>query len=75
MPLPLTSVKILDLVRFATFAFLPVVLAFLAIIIALYPLSAAAQLSAAYTVADVQVDETAESAAAARDIALQKGRH
>ena len=74
MPLPLTSVKILDLVRFATSAFLPVVLAFLAIIIALYPLSAAAQLSAAYTVADVQVDETAESAAAARDIALQKGQ-
>ena len=74
MPLPLTSVKILDLVRFATSAFLPVVRAFLAIIIALYPLSAAAQLSAAYTVADVQVDETAESAAAARDIALQKGQ-
>ena len=74
MPLSLTSVKILDLVRFATSAFLPVVLAFLAIIIALYPLSAAAQLSAAYTVADVQVDETAESAAAARDIALQKGQ-
>jgi hypothetical protein len=74
MPLPLTSVKILDPVRFATSAFLPVVRAFLAIIIVLYPLCAAAQLSAVYTVADVQVDETAESAAAARDIALQKGQ-
>jgi hypothetical protein len=74
MPLSLTSVKILDPVRFATTAFLPVVRAFLVIILALYPLSAAAQSSAVYTVADVQVDETAESAAAARDIALRKGQ-
>ena len=74
MLMPLTSVKILDPVRFATSAFLLAARGFLAIIIALYPLSAAAQLSAVYTIADVQVDETAESASAARDIALQKGQ-
>jgi hypothetical protein len=74
MPLPLTSVKILDPVRFATFAFWSALRAFFVIIIALYPLSAAAQSSAVFTIVDVQVDETAESAAAARDVALQKGQ-
>ncbi|NKB20636.1 MAG: DUF2066 domain-containing protein [Alphaproteobacteria bacterium] len=74
MPLPLSSVKILDPAGFVTSAFRLVVRAFLPVFLALYPLTAAAQSSAVYTIADVRVDETAESAAVARDIALQKGQ-
>ncbi len=74
MPLPLYSVKILDPARFATSAFAPIFLGIIAITLLLNPLAAAAQSSVVYTVSDVEVDETAESAAAARDIALQKGQ-
>ena len=72
--MPLYSVKILDPGRFVTCAFMPIVLAIAAITLLLNPLAAAAHSSAVYTVTNVEVDETAESAAAARDIALQKGQ-
>jgi len=74
MPLSITSLKILDPCRFATPAFIAVVLSFFMIILVLYPLTGAAQTSAVFSVANVEVDDTAESAAAARDIALQKGQ-
>ena len=74
IPWPWCLVKILNLIWFATSAFTRMVAMFATLFTLLYPCSTAAQLGGVYTIAKVIVDETAESAAAARGVALKIGQ-
>jgi len=67
-------VKILDPMSFATSALRGIITVLGIAFVAVYAGFAAAQTGSVYAVGSVAVDETAESAATARDIALKKGQ-
>ena len=66
--------KILNPIWFATSAFIQMLVAFAILFSLFYPCSAAAKSREVYTVNNVTVDVTAESAAVAREVALKKGQ-
>ena len=74
MTLPRCYVKILDPMSFATSALRGIITVLGIAFVAVYAGFAAAQTGSVYAVGSVAVDETAESAATARDIALKKGQ-
>jgi hypothetical protein len=67
-------VKILNPIWFATSAFIQTLVTCAILFSLLYPCSAAAQSGEVYTVKNVKVDVTAESAAVAREAALKIGQ-
>ena len=72
--LPRCLVKILNPIRFATSAFIQTLVTCATLFPLLYPCSTAAQSGEVYTVKNVKVDVTAESAAVAREAALKIGQ-
>ena len=74
IPLPRCLVKILNPIWFATSAFIQTLVTCATLFSLLYPCSTAAQSGEVYTVKNVKVDVTAESAAVAREVALKKGQ-
>ncbi len=74
IPLPWCLVKILNPIWFVTSAFIRMVAMCVTIFSWLYPCSTAAQPGEVYTINNVKVDETAESATVAREAALKIGQ-
>ncbi len=74
IPLPRCLVKILNPIWFATSAFIQTLVTCATLFSLLYPCSTAAQSGEVYTVKNVKVDVTAESAAVAREAALKIGQ-